>query len=531
MKLFDGFLKEKKEAILQVLLILGCLLLLNYLVSGIILRFDMTENHEYTLSQPSKKLAEKIKDPITVTAYFSAHLPQRLSRVQDQFKNLLDEFRSYSHGNVEYKFVNPNKNNQSERKAQQAGIQPVMVDVRKRDQVSQKRAYLGAVFQYEGKKQVIPVIQPGSSMEYTIASTVKMLTIKKKPRIGLLQGDGEPNQQSMPQLMKELNQEYNVVNISSAELDTSQVPANIEVLMVIAPSQKLKSKELQAIDQYIMSGGKAVFAINRVNGYLQRGIAVPNDTGVDNLLASYNLPVDVNLVRDVNSTSIGVRQQQGGFQFVNQVRYPYMPIITNFADNPITKGLESVVFKFVSSLDVTKADSSQKITVLARSSDKSGSETGYFNVNPFQKWSKSQFNNPNLPVAALISGKFKSAYADSSKLHLKLKKSVPTKLVVIGDGDFVVNGNKQIQQQQQQLPSDNISLMVNSVDYLADDTGLMALRTKGITSRPLAVISDSAKTVLKYVNLFFPILLVLGYGFFRYERKKRRRRRWMEQGL
>ncbi|HKJ34611.1 MAG TPA: GldG family protein, partial [Balneolales bacterium] len=365
MNIFDGFLKNKKESILQILLIIGCLILLNYIVSGIILRFDMTDNHQYTLSKPSKQIAEKIKDPITVTAYFSSHLPQRLAMVQDQFKNLLDEFRSYSHGNVEYKFVNPNKNNQSERKAQQAGVRPVMVDVRKRDQVSQKRAYLGAVFQYDGKKQVIPVIRPGNSMEYTIASTVKMLTIKKKPKIGLLQGDGEPSQQSMPQLMKELNQEYSVVNVPSSELDTTQVPANIEVLMVIGPSKKLDPKVLQSIDQYIMAGGKAIFAVNRVNGYIQRGVAVPNDTGVDKLLASYDIPVNVDLVRDVSSTSIGVRQQQGGYQFVNQVRYPYIPIITNFADNPITKGLESVVFKFVSSIDVSKADSLQKITVLA----------------------------------------------------------------------------------------------------------------------------------------------------------------------
>jgi len=531
MNIFDGFLKNKKESILQILLIIGCLILLNYIVSGIILRFDMTDNHQYTLSKPSKQIAEKIKDPITVTAYFSSHLPQRLAMVQDQFKNLLDEFRSYSHGNVEYKFVNPNKNNQSERKAQQAGVRPVMVDVRKRDQVSQKRAYLGAVFQYDGKKQVIPVIRPGNSMEYTIASTVKMLTIKKKPKIGLLQGDGEPSQQSMPQLMKELNQEYSVVNVPSSELDTTQVPANIEVLMVIGPSKKLDPKVLQSIDQYIMAGGKAIFAVNRVNGYIQRGVAVPNDTGVDKLLASYDIPVNVDLVRDVSSTSIGVRQQQGGYQFVNQVRYPYIPIITNFADNPITKGLESVVFKFVSSIDVSKADSLQKITVLARSSKKSGSEQGYFNVNPFQKWTKNQFNDPNLPVAALITGKFNSAYAKVDSVHLKLKKSVPTSLVVIGDGDFVVNGNRRLQQQQQQLPSDNISLMVNSVDWLADDTGLMALRTKGITDRPLEIVSDSAKTVLKYANLFLPILLVLGYGFFRYERKKKRRRRWMEQGL
>lgn len=533
MNLFDGFLKDKKEAIFQILLIIGSLILLNYIVSGIILRFDMTDNHQFTLSKPSKVIAEKIKNPVTVTAYFSAHLPPQLSMVQTQFRNLLDEFDSYSHGNVEFKFINPNKNNKTEQEAQNAGVRPVMVDVRKRDQVSQKRAYMGVVFQYEGKKHVIPVIRPGNSMEYTIASTIKMLTIKKKPKIGLLQGDGEPTQRDMPQLMHELRQEYSVVNVNRSALDTTQVPADIRVLMVIGPSKKLQPKELEAIDQYIMAGGKAVFALNRVNGYMQRGVAFPNNTGIDKLLASYHLPVNVNLVRDVSSTSIGVRQNQGGFQFVNQVRYPYIPIVTHFAKNPITKGLNAVLFKFVSSLDVSKADSSQKITVLAQSSKKSGIATGgYFNISPFQKWTKNDFEHSNLPLAALIKGKFRSAYASDDSLHLKLKESVPTSLIVIGDADFVVNGNKSLQrQQQQQLPSDNISLMVNSVDWLADDTGLMSLRTKGITDRPLKIVSSSTKTVLKYANVFLPILFVLGYGFFRYEEKKKRRRKWMEQGL
>jgi len=526
MNWFDGFLQNKKESIFQIFLVIGCLFLLNYLVSGVILRLDLTDNHEYTLSKPSKEIARTIKDPVTVTAYFSGQLPPRLTMVQDQFRNLLDEFRTYSGGNVEYKFINPNKNDQTEQKAQKAGIRPVMVDVRKRDQVSQKRAYLGAIFQYEGKRQIIPVVKPGTAMEYTIASTIKRLTIKKKPKIGLLQGDGEPGQRAMPQLMQELNQEYDVVNVTG--LDTTQVPANIEVLMVIAPKQKLKPKELQAIDQYIMAGGKAVFAINEVQANIQRGMAVPENIGINKLLANYHLPINADLVRDVSSSSIGVRQQQGGFQFVNRVRYPYIPIITHFGDNPITKGLESVVFKFVSSLNISKADSSQKITVLARSSEKSGMARGYMNVNPFQNWNKDEFKSPKLPLAALIKGRFTSAYAGVDSLHLRLKKSVPTSMIVIGDGDFVVNG---VRPNQQKLPDDNINLMVNSVDWLADDTGLIALRTKGITNRPLKIVSDNTKAVLKYVNVFLPILLVLGYGFFRYERKKSRRRRWNEQGL
>src|SRR5699024_8462666 len=108
--------------------------------------------------------------------------------------------------------------------------------------------FMGAVFHYRDKKQVVPVINPGAGLEYTVASTIKKLTVKKKPKIGLLQGTGEPGQQEMSQLMHELNQAYKVVPISG--LDTTSVPADIDVLMIIDPKQKISTKALESIDQY-----------------------------------------------------------------------------------------------------------------------------------------------------------------------------------------------------------------------------------------------------------------------------------------
>ncbi len=527
MSWFSGFFKTKREAIIQIVLVIGILIVANYIANQIFLQFDMTENHEYTLSKPSEVIAKSLKDPVTVTAYFSSKLPPQLHRIKSQFKDFLDEFRAYSGDNLEYNFVDPNKDQKSEQTAQQAGIQPVLVNVRERDQVSQKRAYLGAVFQYEGKSQVVPVVQPGDGLEYTIASTIKKLTETKKPKIGLLQGNGEPTEQEMPQLMQELKDRYQIEKISN--IDTTGVPADINVLMIIAPTKAFTQNQLKSIDQYIMAGGKAIFAINKVQANIQMGYARPEDTGIDALLTSYNIPVEPDLVRDLNASSIGVSQEQSGFQFVRQIRYPYIPVITTFGNNPISKGLESVVFQFVSSVDTSKVDSLQKVTVLASSSNKSGEASNFMSISPFQNWNRSDFTESHIPVAALVSGVFKSHFADKDSMKVRLKKSVKTSIIVVGDGDFVQNGPPG--QHQQRLPDDNISLMANSVDYLADDTGLIALRTKGITNRPLTLISDSSRNLLKYINVFIPILLVLGYGFYRYEHNKSRRRQWMEKGL
>lgn len=526
MKWFNGFFRSKKEASIQLLLVVGIAVTANLLAEELVLRFDLTENNRYTLSQASKEIATDLQDPVTITAYFSSDLPPQLNQARDELQNFLEEFRAWSDGNLEYEFINPNESEQTEQQAQQAGIRPVTIDVRERDQISQKRAYLGAVFRFRDKREVVPVIRPGASLEYTIASTIKRLTVEEKPKIGVLQGHGEPALNAMQQLNTELNQQYQVTEV--AGLDTAAVPADIEVLMVVGPAQELSQNELTAIDQYIMAGGKAVFAVNRVRTQVQRGMATPLETGVERLLASYNLPVNPNLVRDASASSIQIQQRQGGFTFVNQVQYPYIPLVNNFSEHPISEGLETVVFQFVSSLDTTVVDSSQQLTVLATSSNQAGIASGRFNLDPMQNWDRRSFGSQYIPLGAAVEGNFTSAFAQVDSVDVSLNTSNETSIVVFGDGDFVVNG---IGQQQQQLPPDNISLMVNTIDWLADETGLITLRTKGVTNRPLQNIEEGTKSFLKYLNVFLPVLFVLGYGFYRYQLKKARRRTWIEEGI
>ena len=101
-------------------------------------------------------------------------------------------------------------------------------------------------------------------------------------------------------------------------------------------------------------------------------------------------------------------------------------------------------------------------------------------------------------------------------------------MVVIGDGDFAVNGSGQ---KAQQINPDNINLMVNSIDWLADDTGLIELRTKGITNRPLDQIEDGRKSFLKYLNFLLPILIILLYGLFRNQRNRTLRYKRMQENF
>jgi hypothetical protein len=180
-----------------------------------------------------------------------------------------------------------------------------------------------------------------------------------------------------------------------------------------------------------------------------------------------------------------------------------VPIATNFADHPITKGLEEVIFPYVSSVKYTGTDTSMTVTDLVLSSDRSAIKPlpVYFDIQ--KNWRASDFTDSKVPLAIALEGNFNGA---------------KTKMVVVGDGDFAVNGEGQ---KAQQLQPDNINLFVNSIDWLSDDTGLNELRTKGITSRPLdSQLEDGTKTLIRYLNFLLPIFLVIGYGFFRFRLNK-----------
>jgi ABC-type uncharacterized transport system involved in gliding motility auxiliary subunit len=245
-----------------------------------------------------------------------------------------------------------------------------------------------------------------------------------------------------------------------------------------------------------------VVAINRVEGDLQQSMGIEINTGLETWLANKNIQVEKNFIVDANCGSVNVVQQQGSFSFSTQVSFPYLPVFTNFADHPVTSGLETVVMQFASPVSYT-GDTTLHFTPLVFSSDKSGTQSVplYFNIQ--KKWTDNDFPMKSVVAAGILEG--------------KIAGQGNAKLIVIGDGNFAVNG--QGQQAQQQSP-DNINLLVNSVDWLSDDTGLIELRTRGITSRMLDQIEDGKKNFLKWLNVLLPVLLIIAYGIIRSQRNR-----------
>ena len=495
----------QKKLSTKILLVFGILFLLNLVGDKIFFRLDFTEDQRYSLSEATKSILKDLHEPVTVTAYFSEDLPPDVAKVRQDFREMLIEYDSYSSGLVVYEFINPNEDQETEIKAQQSGIRPIMINVRERDQVKQQRAYLGAVIELGEKKETIPFIQPGAAMEFALSSNIKKISVNEKPTVAFLQGNGEPALTAMQEASVALSVMYEVDTVS---LESNRgIPASISTVAVIAPTDSLPDYVFQHLDDFLARGGKLLLTIKNISSDLNTGMINPLKNVFGDWLKTKGLDIQNNILVDNNSGSIMVRQQQGMFTMNTPVKFPFLPIITNFADHPITEGLESVMLPFSSTINLVPVDTSVFMIPLALSSDVSDTESLPLTFDISKQWGQQDFNQSSLPVAVALDG--------------KLAGDTDTKMVVFSCGDFAVNGEGE---QAQQLQPDNVSLLVNSIDWLSDDTGLIEMRTKGVSSRPIdPSLEDGTKSVIKYVNFILPILLILIYGIYRSQMRRKKR--------
>jgi gliding-associated putative ABC transporter substrate-binding component GldG len=487
------------------ILIIVIVLVINLLSAEFHLRLDFTEGNQYTLSDATEDILESLEEPITVKAYFSKDLPPNVSKTRKDFQEMLVEYASMADGNLEYEFINPNESEATENEAAQNGIQQILINVREKDQVKQQKAFLGAVIIQGSKQEAIPFIQPGAAMEYALSTAIKKLAVSDKPPIGFLTGHGEPSLSELSQLTAQLGVLYTPQEITLS--DTTDVPAAINTLVVIRPMDSIPAGDLGKLDGFLSRGGSIVFAINRVDGNLQNAYGTVVSTGLEAWLQGKGIEVVPDFVTDAKCGAVTVQQQTPFGMMQTQMAFPYLPIIGKFADHPVTKGLENVMFQFASTVRYV-GDTSKRFTPLVFSSEKSNSFPAplMFDIN--KQWTQNDLPMNGIILAGVVEG--------------KISGGTSSKVIVFGDGDFPVNG-------QQRVQPDNVNLLSNAIDWLADDTGLIELRTKGVSSRPIDEMDDATKTIIKYVNFGLPLVLMVVYGIVRFQRNRIRRLKRMSE--
>ena len=504
-------MKNKKSITTYILLVISVVALINIVSDSFFFRLDFTEDNRYTLSDATKNILKDLPAPVTVTAYFTDDLPPQYGKIKSDFKDMLVEYSALSGGDIVFEFLNPNEDEESEKKAMKSGIQPLLINMREKDQVVQKKAFLGVVVSMGEETDIIPAILNDSPMEYLLTTSIKKISSQNKPSIGFLQGHGEAPISNMSQAMNSLSVLYNVVPVNLT--DTSNELNKFHTIAIIAPTDSFPQRDFVQLDAFLAKGNNIYIANNRVKGDFSTAQGSPVTTGLETWLERKGLKIEDNFVVDAKCASVQVRQQQGSFSFASNVNFPYLPIISNFADHPITKGLEGVVLQFASPLKYI-GDTTKKFTPIAKTSEKSGTtpSSTYFDVR--KKWTSQEFPLSNLTVAGVLSG--------------KISGNTNSKIVIVSDGDFAVNGEGRQAQQQQ---PDNISLMVNSIDWLSDDTGLIELRTKGVSSRPIEEMEEGTKWTIKLLNFLLPIILIIIIGIVIMLKNKNARVRRMQEGV
>ncbi len=501
---------KKSKVITQLFIFAGILIVINLISEKLFVRLDFTADKRYTLSPATRDILENLDDVVTVTAYFTKDLPPQLQKVRKDFEDLLIEYENRSGGNVVYEFINPNESEMKEREAQEKGISPVMVNVTEKDQVKQMRAYLGAVLQMGEKTEVIPMIQPGTGMEYALTTSIKKLSLTDKPKIAFLQGHGEPSLNASMQVWQQLGVLYDVETYSIN--DTANIPAYYKTIAIIDPKDTFPQSHLEKLDKYLNGGGNIYLAYSHLQTNLQtQYLGAMPDIGLKKWLEEKGINLKNQYVVDAKCGAVTIRQQNGPFIINRQIEFPFFPIISKFADHPVVNGLEGIIMPFASAVTYLPKDSTVQIEPLAFSSEKSGVVNAPTIIDIGKQWTDRDFNAPNQVIAVAAQG--------------PLGGSGNAKMVVIASGNFAVNGEGQ---QQQAVNPDNVNLESNAIDWLSDDTGLIELRTKGITSRPLKQIDDTKRNLYKYGNVILPILLVIGIAIYRRQRYLKKRQSWMQ---
>lgn len=473
------------------------IIIANIISCFLFIRWDFTMTKRYSLSKVSKNIIANNQQPIVVDFYTSPDLPQDILKIAKEFHFLLKEYQSLSNSSFIINTISVNSNTDG-LAAIRAGIEPIYKEIRERDQEKIQRFFLGAIFHIGTQETILPRINHDTPIEYEITRLLKQAADTIKPTIGFIRGHGETQFGNMPQFITEL---ANLTEIHTIDLHTTLAPDSINVLCIINPQEFYSASEINYLEDYLSKGGRLFIALNHAIGQLDgRNSGFINRTGLEDMLEKKGAKIRYDFIIDNNCGSIAIHQRYGLIDFQSNISFPYIPMITNFSNHTITYGLKSLLLPFASSIEKIKTSENYIFTPLARSSAISGTQQAPIFFDLQKQWKQSDFNHPHNIVAALLTNPENNS-----------------SIIAITDADFV---NENIVSSG---PTDNINFAINSIEWLADNSGLIQLRNKFTTFSLLEPISEHTREFLKYLNFILPIALTLLFLLLHYRKQKKQR--------
>jgi gliding-associated putative ABC transporter substrate-binding component GldG len=560
-------MKKRSSDLLQFGLSIGIFIALALISSAFYFKWDITAEKRNSLSNSTQELLESLEEPVYVRVYLHGEYPADYKRLEQSVEERLAEFSSVSNGLIEYEFIDPYEEADEKKRQEiftaldEKGLKFSNITYEKDGQEINKIIWPGAIVEYQGEefpiqfmRSEMPMSSPEminfsvNNLEYELASSFRRIFRKEKPRIAVLEGHKEIERMHMADLLYSLKDNYDIrpvtidakLNALSDKLSEMQFRSNIYDLLIVAGTDTVvPDKDRFIIDQFVMNGGKVLWMLDGLTmdlDSLKKGgmaLAISNENGLYEMLYEYGVRLNRDMIIDFQGAPIVVDNGPMGNQrsYVEKSNY-YAPILTSERhSHPIAANLDPIFTEFAGSIDTVNQNPKIKKTPFLFSSDlaksfkapvridlellREGPE--YFKAN----------NKAHQIMGILMEGEFTSAFKDFLPDSIRRnpviafrESSAPTKMILISDADIAYNevvtedGKKfplplGYSKQYKKVIYDNKDLLMNCVNYLLDDAGLIDVRTKNIQVRKLnkeRVIAE--ENFWKTMNVASPLLIL-----------------------
>ena len=550
------------KTIKHILILIIALIAINVISGTFYKRFDLTTDNRYTLSESATQIIEAIESPIRIDVFLKGEdFPSEFRRLQNETKQLLEEFAALNN-NIVFNFINPLEDESTrERNIQQLtqrGLKPMQLSVQESGKSTQAVIFPYALASYNEQTVVIPLVKNkiGASqqelvnnsvqnLEYTFADGFSKLTNPKRRKIAILKGNKQLEDKYIANFVKKLGEYYYIApftldSVASNPQSTLKDIKGFDLIISAKPTEAFTEEEKLVLDQYTMSGGKSLWLIDAVamekdSLYNATGTnyAVSRDLNLTDFFFKYGIRINPYMVSTLYSAPITLAMGEGSQSQFQHLKWPYSPLARSSSNHPIVNNLNLVKFDFANQIDTLKNNLDK--TILLETAPLTKLEGTPKEVSlelVTQDQDPQTFDKGNQTLAVLLEGEFNSVYSNRVKpfkLKENLNKSIPSKMIVIADGDVIKNDVTR--NVPQELGFDrwtgqtygNKEFLLNAVNYLLDDNGLINIRSKEIA---VAFLNQekitSEKTKWQLINILLPLILLAAFGLvFNYLRKKK----------
>lgn len=521
-------------------------------------RFDLTKDKRYTLSDAAIETVINVDSPIIIDVFLEGEFPSEFKRLRNETKQLLEEFKVHN-PNIIYNFFNPTKDEENKEQIvsqlTERGLQPYQINVKESGKTSQTIIFPWALASFEDYSVKIPLIKNrlGNSqqdlvtnsvqhLEYAFADAFKKLTQDKEKRIAVLKGNGQLDDVYIADFLQSIREYYFIApftldSVAQQPQKTLEQLKSFDLLISAKPSELFTEEEKLVLDQHLIHGGKSIWltegiVMDRDSLYSERGsaVAIIKDLNLNDFFFKYGIRINSNIVLDMYSSPIPLAVGEGNNMQVMPITWQYSPLAASNPEHPVTINLNLVKFDFASQIDTLKNNLDK--TVLLKSSPLSKLQgvpalisLDIVTAEP----DKASFNKGPQNLAVLIEGEFTSVY-NNRVLPFELTNFKSTgqnsKMLVIADGDVIKNDVLRNQPQDLSFdrsgnqPIGNKEFLLNAINYMLQDDGLVKLRSKEVAIAfldPERIAPEKTKWQLIAVALPLLILAVFGlvFGYFR----------------